>query len=81
MKNSIKLFAMAALLGLGGGRWLAGFVLLTMEMRGIVIVPTVEPASYAAAAVLTIVFATAVNLSTYFALRKINMVEALKSVE
>lgn len=80
-RETVILTILGTLLGLGGGRWLAGFVLLTMEMRGIVIVPTVEPASYAAAAVLTIVFATAVNLSTYFALRKINMVEALKSVE
>lgn len=80
-RETVILTILGTLLGLAGGRWLTAFVLLTMEMQGIVIVPTVNAGSYVAAAVLTVIFATVVNLSTYFSLRKINMVEALKSVE
>lgn len=80
-RETVILTLLGTLIGLFGGRWLVSFILLTMEMRGIVIVPTVAPLSYAAAAVLTILFATIVNFSTYFSLKKINMVEALKSVE
>ena len=80
-RETVILTILGTLLGLAGGRWLVSFILLTMEMQGIVIVPTVAPLSYVAAAVLTILFSTVVNLSTYFSLKKINMVEALKSVE
>lgn len=80
-RETIILTFLGTLIGLAGGRWLTGFVLLTMEMQGIVIVPTVAPLSYLIAALITIVFATVINFSTYFSLKKINMVEALKSVE
>lgn len=80
-RETVILTVLGTALGLCGGRWLTSFILLTMEMQGIVIVPTVEPVSYAAAAALTIAFAMLVNFFTYFSLKKINMVEALKSVE
>ena len=50
-------------------------------MQGIVFEPTVAWKSYVIAGVITIVFATVINFMSYFALKKINMVEALKSVE
>ncbi len=80
-RENVILTLLGTALGLFGGRWLTSFILLTMEMQGIVIVPTVEPVSYVYAALLTVVFASAVNIMTYFSLKKINMVEALKSVE
>ena len=72
---------MGTLAGLGGGRCLTEFILKTMEMQGIVFAPTVASKSYLIAGVITIVFATVINLMSYFSLKKINMVEALKSVE
>lgn len=80
-RETIILTILGTIMGLFGGRWLTSFILHTMEMQGIVIVPTVAAVSYAYAAALTIVFASAVNIMTYFSLKKINMVEALKSVE
>lgn len=80
-RESIVLTLLGTLLGLAGGNWLTNFILKTMEMQGIVFEPTVAWKSYLLAGVLTIVFATVINCSTYFSLKKINMVEALKSVE
>lgn len=80
-RETVLLTLIGTVLGLACGRWLTAFILLTMEMQGIVVVPVVEPLSYVLAAVLTILFASAVNFMTYFSLRKIDMVEALKSVE
>lgn len=80
-RESIVLTLLGTLLGLAGGHWLTEFILKTMEMQGIVFAPTVAWKSYLLAGVITIVFATAINFTTYFSLKKINMVEALKSVE
>ena len=80
-RESIILTLLGTLVGLGGGRWLTNFILKTMEMQGIVFEPTVAWKSYVIAGVITIVFATVINFMSYFALKKINMVEALKSVE
>lgn len=80
-RESIVLTLVGTGIGLFGGRWLTSFILKTMEMQGIVFEPTVALESYVISAVITIVFATIINFSTYFSLKKINMVEALKSVE
>ena len=80
-RESIILTLLGTLAGLGGGRWLTEFILKTMEMQGIVFAPTVAWKSYLIAGVITIIFATAINFMSYFSLKKINMVEALKSVE
>lgn len=80
-RESIILTLIGTLAGLAGGRGLTAFILKTMEMQGIVFDPTVAGQSYVIAGAITIVFATIINFMSYFALKKINMVEALKSVE
>ena len=80
-RENIILTLLGTIVGLFGGRGLTSFILKTMEMQGIVFEPTVATESYAFAALLTIVFAALINFITYFSLKKINMVEALKSVE
>ena len=42
---------------------------------------TTDPVSYLYAALLTMAFALLVNLMAHFKLKKINMVESLKSAE
>lgn len=42
---------------------------------------TVEPLSYLYSILITIAFTLIVNFATYFALKKIDMIESLKSVE
>ncbi len=80
-RETVILTLIGTAIGLVGGRWLTSFILLTMAMQGIMFAPTVAPVSYVISAVITIVFATAVNFMSYFSLKKIDMVEALKSVE
>lgn len=80
-RENVLLTALGTLLGLFGGRCLTAFLLKTMEMRGIVFAPTVALKSYLIASAITVAFSFVVNGSTYFTLKKINMVEALKSVE
>ncbi|MDO5784296.1 MAG: hypothetical protein Q4P20_04440 [Eubacteriales bacterium] len=80
-RENIVLTLLGTVIGLFGGRWLTSFILKTMEMQGIVFEPTVAWKSYLLSAVITLVFATLINFITYFSLKKINMVEALKSVE
>jgi len=41
----------------------------------------IKPISYVYASLITIVFTLIVNVATYFALKKIDMIESLKSVE
>lgn len=41
----------------------------------------IEPMSYVYGAMITIGFVIIVNIVTYFALKKIDMIESLKSVE
>lgn len=41
----------------------------------------IEPMSYVYATLITVVFTLIVNFVTYFALKKIDMIESLKSVE
>ena len=42
---------------------------------------TIEPLSYVYSTLITIGFTLIVNFVTYFALKKIDMIESLKSVE
>ena len=42
---------------------------------------TVAPISYVYAAGITEIFTIIVNIATYFSLKKINMIESLKSIE
>lgn len=41
----------------------------------------IEPMSYVYGALITIAFTIIVNIVTYFALKKIDMIESLKSIE
>ena len=80
-KENLALTAMGTFLGLFGGKWLhaavMGYVRIDMVWFGNII----HFKSYVISAVLTIVAALIVDAVMYFQLEKINMAEALKSVE
>ena len=80
-KENLALTAMGTFLGLFGGKWLhaavMGYVRIDMVWFGNII----HWQSYVISAVLTIVTALIVDAIMYFQLEKINMAEALKSVE
>ncbi|MBO4326524.1 MAG: ABC transporter permease [Clostridia bacterium] len=80
-RESIILSIIGALLGLGLGRILAVFVINTAEIDMVMFGRQIHIWSYLLAAGLTIVFSLIVNLIMNRLLKKISMVEALKSVD
>ncbi len=67
--------------GLFVGVVLHRFVILTIEINKTMFARDIAPLSFLLAAVLTAVFAAAVNFVMYFKIKKIDMVESLKSIE
>ena len=73
------------LIGIGGGlplgHLLSDLLLSSLKMPSITFALEVQPTSYLIAGAISFCFAITVNLMTNSTLNKINMVEALKSVE
>lgn len=69
------------LLGLIAGYFLEMFILKTCELDILMFDTRISIWSYVYSASLTILFTLIVNVVTYFALKKIDMIESLKSVE
>ena len=67
--------------GLVGGIALERFVVLTAEVDIVMFAPDMSWDCYVLAAVLTMLFTLLVNFFLHFKLKKIDMVESLKSVE
>ncbi|WP_422660038.1 FtsX-like permease family protein [Paenibacillus sp. EC2-1] len=63
------------------GIWLHGFVLQTAEVDAMMFSQNINWMSYGYAALLTLLFSGIVMLSMHFKLKRIDMIEALKSVE
>lgn len=80
-KETIILTIIGIIIGLAGGYFLNLFIIETCELDIIMFNKTIEPISYLYAALITGVFAAIVNIATYFRLKKIDMIESLKSVE
>lgn len=80
-RETIILTFISLLLGMGVGKVLTTFIIKTCELDMIMFNPAIKITSYIYGVLLTIVFTLVVNITTYFALKKIKMVESLKSVE
>ncbi len=80
-KEMLILTAAGILLGLPVGRVLSGFLTTALNMPSMHFAVHIEPVSYLISAAITFCFAVVVNWLTNRALDRINMVEALKSVE
>lgn len=75
----LTVFGIAA--GILMGIWLHQYLIVTLEVEMIMFGRNIMPMSYVYSTVLTILFAILVNITMYYKLRKINMIESLKSVE
>ena len=64
-----------------GGIILNIFLLKTCEINVLRFVPELKVSSFLIAILITVAFKLIVNIFTYHALKKIDMVESLKSVE
>lgn len=80
-KETILLTLIGILVGLPLGYAFSHSLTAVLKMPSIYFAVTIEPVSYLYAAGLTLAFAVAVALLSNRALEKINMIEALKSVE
>ena len=80
-KETMILTAIGILLGLIGGYCLNYFIMGTCEINILRFSKIIHPFSYIYAIVITAMFTIIVNIATYFSLKKINMIESLKSVE
>ena len=80
-RETILLTAIGIILGAFGGYILNIFIISTCEIDTLRFSKIIEPQSYVYSILLTILFTIIVNIATYFSLKKINMIESLKSVE
>ncbi len=80
-RETILLTLIGIVLGLVAGFFLNYYIIGTCEINMLRFNKTIEPLSYVYATLITIAFTLIVNFVTYFALKKIDMIESLKSVE
>ena len=80
-RETILLTIIGIALGLIGGYFLNAFILNTCEIDMLRFNKIINPISYIYSILITVGFSIIVNIVTYFALKKINMVESLKSIE
>ncbi|WP_205527751.1 FtsX-like permease family protein [Listeria costaricensis] len=80
-RENIILTFLGILVGFVLGFFLHRFVITTAEVDNMMFSPGIYPVSYLYAAILTFVFATIVMLVMHVRLKRIDMIEALKSVE
>ena len=80
-KENLLLSAIGTVVGLGGGVLLLQFVMSQIRIDMVWFQTRLEPLSYVWAAVITMISACIVDFVFYFKLERINMAEALKSVE
>ena len=80
-RETTILTAIGIILGLFGGYCLNYYLIGTCEINTLRFSKIVSPISYVYAVAITIIFTLIVNFATYFALKKIDMIESLKSVE
>ena len=80
-RENVMLTAIGALFGAVLGKYLHAFIITSVETDVIMFIRHADFSSYIYAVVITFGFAVFVNWLMYFRLRKIDMVESLKSVE
>lgn len=80
-RENILLTLLGTLVGCGIGKFLHHFTIVTVEVDMAMFGRDISVQSYLICAAYTIVFSIIVNIFMYFKLKKINMVESLKSVE
>ena len=80
-RETVLLTTIGIILGLIGGYFLNYFILGTCEINMLRFAKIINPLSFVYAILITVTFTIIVNVITYFALKKIDMISSLKSVE
>lgn len=80
-RENILLSFIGSILGLGLGKYIHGYLIRTVEVDMAMFIRNVHFTSYLYALILTVVFTFLIDLFMRKVLRKIDMVESLKSIE
>ncbi len=80
-RENIFLTLFGVILGLVLGRFFHAWMVRTVEVEIVMFGRTAPPYAYILAAALTAVFSVIVNIAAHFKLKKVDMVESLKTVE
>lgn len=80
-RENLFLTLFGIVLGLVMGRFLHAWMVLTVEVEMVMFGRTAPPYAYWLAAGLTVVFSIVVNIAAHYKLKKVDMVESLKTVE
>lgn len=80
-RENIILTVVGTIVGLGIGKLLHQFIMVTVEIDNMMFGRIIDASSYIIAAVLTIILGFIVNFAMYYKLKNIQMVESLKSVD
>ncbi len=80
-RENIVLTVLGALFGVALGKILHRFIIVTVEIDTVMFGRNIDMSSFVYSFLLTVAFSMIVNGAMYFKLKKINMVESLKSVE
>ena len=80
-KENMLISCIGSLLGIGGGVFLLNFIISEIQVDFVWISPRLQTVSYFLAFAFTLLSAVLVDVVLYYKLKKINMAEALKSVE
>ena len=81
LRENVFLTIFGVILGLVLGRFLHSWMVLTVEVDLVMFGRTAPPYAYVLAAAMTALFSLIVNVAAHFRLKKIDMVESLKTVE
>lgn len=80
-RENILLTLCGIVFGIVFGFFLHRYMILTLEVDMIMFGRSIRPMSYVLSILITFLFAVLVNIIMYYSLKKIDMVESLKSVE
>lgn len=80
-RENIVLTIIGSLFGIGFGIILHRFVIVTVEVDLVMFGRNIDPSSFIFSILLTFLFSAFVNFVMFYKLKKINMVESLKSIE
>jgi len=80
-RESILLTLIGILFGLAAGYFLNLFIINTCELDNVMFTRIVKIQSFVYASLITLLFSYVIGIVTHFSLRKVDMIESLKSVE
>jgi len=80
-RENILLTVVGTFLGIGIGKILHRFIMVTLEVDNLMFGRIISLKSYILSIVITLLLGVIVNFAMYFKLKKVKMVESLKSID